>query len=189
VTAAGQAHRGSVADLAPRPALRAWLPAVYAEDEFLQELLAGLDSVLAPVISTLDNLSSYLDADLTPADFLPWLASWVGLRVDERWAIERRRAVVGQGGRAWRGRATIRALQEILALALGPDVDVQDNGGVAFSINPRGPLPGDAEPALRVRIPAGADQEAVRAWVATIVDEFRPVHVRAVIESGAEGEP
>ena len=37
------------------------LPALYADDDFAQRFTAGLDTVLAPVFSTLDNLPAYLD--------------------------------------------------------------------------------------------------------------------------------
>ena len=37
-----------------------------------------LDTVLAPVIGTLDNLDAYFDPYLAPEDFLAWLAAGSG---------------------------------------------------------------------------------------------------------------
>ncbi|MEU3573930.1 SDR family oxidoreductase, partial [Kitasatospora sp. NPDC036755] len=51
------------------------LPAMYADDDFAQRFTAGLDTVLAPVFATLDNLPAYFQPGLAPADFLDWLAS------------------------------------------------------------------------------------------------------------------
>ncbi|MGW2874684.1 hypothetical protein ACWDCZ_41715, partial [Kitasatospora sp. NPDC001225] len=50
------------------------LPALFAEDDFAQRFTAGLDTVLAPVFATLDNLPAYFQPGLAPADFLDWLA-------------------------------------------------------------------------------------------------------------------
>src|ERR1700730_1144995 len=58
------------------------LPALYADDDFAQRFTAGLDTMIAPVVSTLDNLAAYFDSRLAPEDFLMWLASWVGAELD-----------------------------------------------------------------------------------------------------------
>jgi phage tail-like protein len=57
----------------PHP-LGSGLPALYQEDDLAQRLLAALDEVLAPVISTLDNFDRYLEPSLAPLDFVEWLA-------------------------------------------------------------------------------------------------------------------
>ena len=46
-------------------------------------LTTGLDQVLAPVFSTLDGLEAYVDPGTAPSDFLDWLASWVGIELDQ----------------------------------------------------------------------------------------------------------
>ncbi|MGW2090124.1 hypothetical protein ACWCQ6_35010, partial [Streptomyces sp. NPDC001880] len=67
--------RAAVPGLASRYPIGGLLPALYADDDLAQRFTAGLDTVLAPVLSTLDNLPAYFDPLLTPADFLPWLSS------------------------------------------------------------------------------------------------------------------
>ena len=42
------------------------LPALYQDDMFVQRMLDGLDAVLAPVMTTIDNFDAYLDPRLTP---------------------------------------------------------------------------------------------------------------------------
>ncbi|NEC21477.1 phage tail protein, partial [Streptomyces parvus] len=86
--------RAAVPGLPSRYPIGELLPALYADDDLAQRFTAGLDTVLAPVLSTLDNLPAYVDPALAPADFLPWLASWVGVEADPAWPVELRRAVV-----------------------------------------------------------------------------------------------
>ena len=62
------------------------LPGVYHGDAYTQAFCEALDTVLAPVLLTLDSIPAYFDPDLAPADFVEWLATWVGLEIDENCA-------------------------------------------------------------------------------------------------------
>lgn len=89
-------NRAAVPGLPSRYPIGGQLPALYAEDDFAQRFTAGLDTVLAPVFATLDNLPAYFDPRLAPADFLSWLAAWVGGVDDPRWPVELRREAVAR---------------------------------------------------------------------------------------------
>lgn len=104
--------------ISPHP-LGATLPAMYVEDDFTQRLTAALDDVLAPILCTLDNLEHYLDPALAPADFVEWLATWVGATVDENWPDGRRRAAVAQASSLHRRRGTLKGLEAQLSLFTG----------------------------------------------------------------------
>ena len=70
-------YRGLVPRLdTPRP-MGPELPALFQDDSFAQRLTGAFDDMLAPVFSTLDNFEAYLDAWLSPEDFLDWLGAWV----------------------------------------------------------------------------------------------------------------
>ena len=43
-----------------------FLPAMLQADDFCVRFTEGLDPVLAPVLSTIDNIDSYVDPWLTP---------------------------------------------------------------------------------------------------------------------------
>jgi len=88
--------RGTVAGLRSPHPLGPSLPSLYQDDDFAQRFLSGLDEVLAPVFSTIDNFDAYLDPNLTPDDFLAWLAGWVGIALDDGWDEPRRRAIVAR---------------------------------------------------------------------------------------------
>ena len=63
----------------PTPAGAGRCPGLYQERRVHRDASCGaLDEVLAPVLSTLDNLPAYLDVATTPDDLLPWLAAWLG---------------------------------------------------------------------------------------------------------------
>jgi len=168
------------------------LPAVYAEDDFIQAFTAALDDVLAPVFATLDSFSAYLDPRLAPADFLDWLAHWVALDVDESWTPAQRRELITKAVELHRWRGTRRGLAEHVELLTGGIVDVTDSGGCVTPEQPGGPLPdpGRARVMVRVRVadPGRVNERRLRAAIAESV----PAHVLVTIEvlpgaSGAEG--
>ena len=69
-------------------------------------MMSAFDEVLAPLFTTLDCFDSYLDPDLAPHDFVDWLASWVGVDIDETWTLERRRRLIQDAVVLYRIRGT-----------------------------------------------------------------------------------
>ena len=110
--------RGSIPGLVNPHPLGPALPALYQEDQFAQAFLTGLDEVLAPVISTIDNFDSYLDPGLTPDDFLTWLGTWVGIAIDDAWDMPRRREIVARAVEMYRMRGTAAGLGEQVEMCL-----------------------------------------------------------------------
>jgi phage tail-like protein len=158
------------------------LPAVYGDDEFIQRLTTALDAIMAPTISALDNFAAYLDPCLTPADFLDWLAGWVGVMLDEHWPLERQRQLVARIAGIHARRGTAAALADEVALYTAVPPEISESGGVAWSSTPDGPLPGRPVPGLTVRV-RGADGAAVdQARVEAIVAAAKPAHVPHVVE-------
>ncbi len=170
--------RGTIDGLRNPHPLGLGLPAVYQEeDPFTIRLTEAFDDVLAPVFSTLDNLSAYFDPSLTPPDFLGWLASWVALELDETWDLGRRRQAVKSGVDLLRRRGTAVGLADELRLATGMEVEVLENGGTAWSLDPGSPMVGTPEPALLVRI-VTPDAGAVDLdRVERIITAGKPAHV------------
>ncbi|WP_406115553.1 phage tail protein [Kitasatospora purpeofusca] len=145
--------RAAVPGLPSRHPIGEQLPALYADDDFAQRFTAGLDTVLAPVFTTLDNLPSYFDPRLAPADFLAWLATWVGGTDDPRWPLALRREAVAGAVELHRWSGTRRGLVETLRLVLGVSADITGDGGAAWSSTAGGAMP-----------PAPADEVVVRVW-------------------------
>jgi phage tail-like protein len=156
------------------------LPALYADDDFAQRFTAGLDTMIAPVVSTLDNLAAYFESRLAPEDFLMWLASWVGAELDPAWPLELRRAVVARTLELHRWRGTARGLVQRLWLSLGVHARVEDGGGVTWSREPGTESPGAS--GVRVRVWPGRSAAVDRAAVVAVVASSCPVHVIAEVE-------
>ncbi|MES4890705.1 phage tail protein [Streptomyces sp. NPDC096012] len=174
--------RAAVPGLPSRHPIGAQLPALYADDDFAQRFTAGLDTVLAPVFSALDNLPAYLDPRVAPLDFVAWLASWVGAADDPAWPAELRREAVARAVELHRRRGTRRGLVERLRLTLGVDAEVADDGGAVWSRSAGAGLPPAAAGEVVVRVWPGRDQDVDEDRVREIVRDACPVHVSCRVE-------
>jgi phage tail-like protein len=131
-------------------------------DDFCVRFTQGLDPVLAPVLSTIDNVDAYVDPWLTPPDFLDWLAGWFGLELDATWPEERRRGLVANALELGRWRGTVIGLAMLVELYTGEFGEIEDGGGVVASDDPGEPLPGTSRGTVVVRYADGPDVDAVR---------------------------
>lgn len=167
------------------------LPAMYHDDDFAQRWCDGLDGVLAPVPSTIDNLWAYLDPQLAPPDFVEWLAGWVGLELDMTWGLERRRALVARAHRLFDYRGTARGLADLIELYTGVVPMISDGGGAAWSAAPDASLPGDADAELVVRLVVEDPDALDRDRIEHLVAMNKPAHVthRLEIERGDPPAP
>jgi len=175
--------RGVVDGLTSPTPLASELPAVYQEeDPFSVRLVEAFDAELAPIIATLDNLSAYFDPRLTPEDFLGWLASWVALELDETWDVDRRRAAILAAVDVLRRRGTAAGLADELRLATDSQIEVFENGGSAWSLDPMSPMVGSAELALHIRVLAADPSQVDVDRLDRVVRSAKPAHVPHRIE-------
>ncbi len=143
---------------------------------------AGLDCVLTPATVTLDCMEAYFDPRLTPADYLDWLAGWVGLSLDQNWPEEQRRTLVTEAGDLYRWHGTVRGIIEHIRLFTGVVPEVHDSGGVAWSTTPDGNLPGNSVAELRVQLTVGTEDDLDLNRLEGIVTSVKPAHVPHVID-------
>ena len=174
--------RGYIPGLETPHPLGPALPALYQDDDFVQRMLDGLDAVVAPVFTTIDNFDSYLDPSITPDDFLAWLAGWVGIALDEGWDEARRRAIVARAVELYRLRGTAAGLAGQVEIQTGGTVEIVENGATGWSVDPGGELPGSADPLVVVRVTV-PDPKAIDAQqLDTLVATAKPAHVMHRIE-------
>jgi phage tail-like protein len=174
--------RAAIAGLGtPRPFIET-LPALYQEDHFTQRFTQAFDDVLAPIWSTIDNIGAYLDPALTPPDFLDWLGGWVAALLDETWPIERRRAFVAQAADLHRRRGTLAGLTDHIRIFTDGDVQVVENGGVAWSQASGGPLPGTPQPGLLVRVAVARAGDVDPVRLDALVAAAKPAHLGHTVE-------
>ncbi|MTE17757.1 phage tail protein [Streptomyces sp. TRM43335] len=174
--------RAAVPDLPSRHPIGEQLPGLYADDDLAQRFTAGLDTVLAPVFATLDNLPAYLDPRVAPVDFLAWLASWVGAVDDPQWPVESRREAIVRAVELHRWRGTRRGLVEGLRLALGVHAEVTGDGGAAWSSTAGADLPPEPPAEVLVRVWPGRGTRVDPDRVREIVRAMCPVHTVCRVE-------
>jgi len=109
----------------PRRTSLDYLPAVFREDavsaEFLARFLSIMDSVLGTVSDAVDDIWRLFDPYATPAepDFLGWLASWLGLALEQNWPEHVRRRLLAEAHRLYALRGTPAGLRLHVALVTG----------------------------------------------------------------------
>ena len=174
--------RGHVAGLRSPHPLGPTLPALYQEDDFAQRMLSAFDEVIAPVYATLDSFDAYLDPHLTPEDFLSWLATWVGIGLDESWDEERRREVVARAVELYRLRGTAIGLAAQVEISTGGTVEIVENGATGWSVDPGGEMPGSPDPLVVVRVTVPDPRAIDAARLDAMVAAAKPAHVLHRIE-------
>jgi len=117
-----------------------YLPAIYQEDELMGRFLMLFDSFWTPLDRQIDNLPFYFDAGLTPPDFLPWLASWLSLVLDESWPEDKRRQLLHSAADLYRKRGTRLGLEEYLVIYTGRKPNIVEHRAYDFRLGPEARL-------------------------------------------------
>lgn len=178
--------RGLVPGLETPAPLGPTLPALFQEDDFAQRMMVAFDECLAPVISTLDCFDTYLDPSLAPPDFVDWLASWVGVEIDETWTLERRRQLVHDAAVLYRVRGTAAGLAAHLLLYANANPEIDESGGCTWSETADTRLPGRPEPSLTIRLRVRDGDGINPGTVRRIVEASRPAHLPFAVEVRAD---
>lgn len=103
------------------------LPRVYSRDpaaaDFLWRFLALFDGAQYDLELRTALRHAIVDPRSTPEAFLPWLAGLLGLALDRRWPVARRRRVIAEATWLFRFRGTVPGLGRLLELYL--DIPIQ----------------------------------------------------------------
>ncbi len=111
---------------APSAWLR-YLPTLYQDSDFMGRFLCIFEALALPVGEILENQAYYFDPRLAPPDFLPWLATWIDLALDENWPEAQRRALIHSGMELYRWRGTRKGLAEYLRLYAGVEPEIVEH--------------------------------------------------------------
>ena len=115
----------------PRASSLQYLPAVFREDsisaDFTARFLSIFDSLRGITSSQITDIARYFDPKASPAnprnvggvDFLSWLATWLGLTLQNNWPVRKRRALVRQAHRLYELRGTPEGLRLAIELYTG----------------------------------------------------------------------
>jgi phage tail-like protein len=101
--------------------LAQYLPAIYREDEvsasFMDRFLANPEGILTALEDKIAQAQILFDPGSTPAEYLPWLAEWIGLSLDDTWDVPRRRLFLTHATQLFQIRGTVPGMVQAIRLA------------------------------------------------------------------------
>jgi phage tail-like protein len=101
------------------------LPKTFSRDPevaaFLRRYLALMEGTLEELLDRGEARDVLLDPHAAPEELLAWLASFLGLAVDERWPTHGVRELIAEAGALLRCRGTKSTLERFVELYLGLD--------------------------------------------------------------------
>lgn len=108
------------------------LPQVYQKAEsngrhLLRDFLWVFDHIYADLERTLNGLHRYFDPLEAPNEFLPWLASWVALTINQSWEPSKKRKLIREAIGIYGYRGTIRGLKLFLSIFTDVEPDIYEN--------------------------------------------------------------
>jgi phage tail-like protein len=182
---------GRLVALAPGAAsmhsrLLQYLPPIFQDDLFLARFLLIFQSVLDPIDQIVDNTHNYLDAGLTPASFLPWLASWVGVTFEPGLDEARQRELIRQAVELSRWKGTRRGLSAELMLRTGARPLIVENfdgmrlgQDAALGLNSQ--LGAHREGSITVTLASDQDTIVDQQQAEAMVGDLKPAHVGHIV--------
>jgi phage tail-like protein len=104
------------------------LPKTFSRDavvaDFLRRYLAIFDGAMSELEARSTFRLALIDPNSAPPDLLPWLASFVGLVLDDRFPVAARRTLIAEIADLFRYRGTIHGLQRFLEIYLGVPIQI-----------------------------------------------------------------
>lgn len=145
-----------------------YLPGTYEENDFLQRFLSIFEDIWEPLEQRQDYMQMYFDPRTCPVDFLPWLASWLGLSFNPHWPEARRRRLLAQAMDLYRWRGTRYGLIRMIEVCTGITPVIIENPLEPF--------------VFRIRI-TGTTQEVIdKDLIEELIRTHKPAHAGYILE-------
>lgn len=107
----------------PRDTYLSYLPAVYQEDpasrDFLERYLSLFGTLFSGIEEEIEDLSRYIDPERATGEHLRWLATWVGLEIDDYWTDDQVQAFIQAAPELYRYRGTRQGLMKTIEIYTG----------------------------------------------------------------------
>ena len=106
------------------------LPAIYRNDsgcaDFIRRFVSLFETFFAGVEAEIEDLSILFDPAVVPKQYLPWLAGWLALELDEDWDEAMQRQMIARAFEMYGRRGTPEGLREALRLFAGVDAVIEE---------------------------------------------------------------
>jgi phage tail-like protein len=119
------------------------LPAIYRREEkdgFTYRLLGLFADVLDGLEDKVYGLHRQINAEEADAEFLPWLASWIALEIDETWAESKRRELIKCIVGLYTIRGTIEGIRKFVEIYTGIKPEIIEEFGAGWRVGVRSTL-------------------------------------------------
>jgi len=163
-----------------------YLPRIYQGDRFLSRFLLIFQGILDPIEQNVDNIPDYLDPDLAPPRFLPWLATWVGVVLDPGLDEASQRTLIRNAVELARWKGSRRGMREELRIRSGARPLLVENfdglrigQDAALGLNTH--LGAHREGVIAVTLATSAGKTLAPADAERLVDEIKPAHVGHIV--------
>jgi phage tail-like protein len=109
-----------------------WLPTIYQRGDvsgrnFFRDFLWILQHLFGSIEEQLDVIHTFFDPYEAPEKFLPWLASWSAMVLEEDWPIEKKRRLIRKAIELYRIRGTVKGLKLFISLFTGHEPEIKEN--------------------------------------------------------------
>ncbi len=109
-----------------------WLPSLFQRNDingqnFIRDFLWIIQHLFATVEEQLDSVHRFVDSYECPEEFLPWLASWSAMVIDQAWPVEKKRRLIRKSVELYRVRGSIKGLRLFISLFTGHEPVIHEN--------------------------------------------------------------
>lgn len=105
-------------------------PVLWQEDSkqghLLRRFLHVFEDIVEDLDKQVDEIPKIFDPWKTRDEFLPWLASWVSLELDESWSERQSRSLIRNIANIYKQRGTLKGLEAYLRIYVGTNVNIQE---------------------------------------------------------------
>ncbi len=177
-------QRALIPGLASPFPLRDYVPAMLAGDRVTNLFLDTFDEVLAPIISTLDCYSAYLDADLAPMDFVDYMSTWLLVSTEQGWTDSMKRQALANAVPRSRWRGTTQSISDRVTELFAGTCKVTDSGNVSTANEFEDPStwPASNSPQVTVTFTPTKGATVKESDIRTALQSVLPAHVQLVVK-------
>src|SRR5439155_14541872 len=91
------------------------------------DLLWITQHLFGSIEDILDIVHTYFDPLESPKEFIPWLAGWTAMILEEDWALEKKRKLIKKAIELYKIRGTVKGLKLFISMFTGHEPEIIEN--------------------------------------------------------------